>query len=243
MIREGQGFSDLVAVSRPENILEIGSWHGASIVRFLSESEVLGLTTKAVCIDTWLGNLEHWMSWCDGGWAFDQLLVEAGEPQFLKSFKENLEAFGFGEQVSIIRAPSEIGLKFLRTSNASAKFDLIYVDGDHSTNAVLSDLRLSFPLLAQSRTSLLSGDDWSWKSVRRALAIFCARRQLRVYVKDGSWVVPTHEMNSGRQLIEMGWKKANPVTLGIALIPNIDVIGPVIRVTRKLISRTGFRPN
>lgn len=243
MIREGQSFSDLVTLSRPENILEIGSWHGASIIRFLSESKALGLNTKAVCIDTWLGNLEHWMSWCDGEWAFDQLLVEAGEPQFLRSFKENLEVFGFSKQVSIIRAPSEIGLKFLRTSNASAKFDLIYVDGDHSTKVVLSDLRLSLPLLAQSPTSLLSGDDWSWKTVRRALAIFCAPRQLRVYVKDGSWVIPAHGMNLGRQLTEMGWKKANPITLGIALIPIIDIIGPVIRVTRKLINRIGFRPN
>lgn len=84
--------------------------------------------------------------------------VKNGEPTFIEDFRENVREAGFADQVTTLRAPSKVGLRYLNKSKRA--FDLILIDGDHSYAAVVSDLRLSRKLLAQGGT--LSGGDWNW---------------------------------------------------------------------------------
>jgi hypothetical protein len=39
-------------------VIEIGSWKGASVARM----HALSPTTAFICVDTWLGSVEHWLA-------------------------------------------------------------------------------------------------------------------------------------------------------------------------------------
>lgn len=55
----------------------------------------------------------------------------------------NLGAYGVAEAVTIVRLGSEMALHDL-----AGPYDLVWIDGDHSADAVARDVRLSLPLLA-----------------------------------------------------------------------------------------------
>ena len=76
-----------------------------------------------------------------------------------------------------------MAINFFRQFNK--KFDLIYVDGDHETEAVLSDLENYYPLLMQ--TGIICGDDWLLKTVRTALEQFAQKYGLTIYADCNFW--------------------------------------------------------
>ena len=45
---------------RPSLIVEVGSWKGASAIHMADLARELDLAAEIVCIDTWLGNWQHW---------------------------------------------------------------------------------------------------------------------------------------------------------------------------------------
>jgi cephalosporin hydroxylase len=72
---------DLVKISRPSRILEIGSWQGYSAVQFLTAARALGLDSEINRVDTSLGSIEHWLDKKpDSEWSFESLNVIDGEP-------------------------------------------------------------------------------------------------------------------------------------------------------------------
>jgi predicted O-methyltransferase YrrM len=48
------------------------------------------------------------------------------------------------------------------------KFDLVFIDADHSEEAVSKDIKNYLPLL-RNKNSILAGHDLSWESVRNAI--------------------------------------------------------------------------
>jgi predicted O-methyltransferase YrrM len=95
-----------------KNILEIGSFEGRSAIFFLNNFT----NSNIYCIDTWSGSDEH-----DN---FDFNAVE-------KNFDSNTSTFQLNNRLK----------KFNMTSNEfflsnSKKYDLIFVDGDHSCDQV-----------------------------------------------------------------------------------------------------------
>jgi predicted O-methyltransferase YrrM len=174
----------LIQEARPKRILEIGSWQGFSAIAFLEESRSLGIQAEITCVDTWLGSIEHWLDKKPGSeWSLAAMNVKNGEPTFIEDFRKNVREAGFAGQVTTLRAPSEVGLRYL--SKLKKSFDLIFIDGDHSYAAVASDLRLSKKLLAKGGT--LSGDDWNWPGVRRAVMRFALNEKLRIEIFGRTW--------------------------------------------------------
>ena len=174
----------LIQEARPKRILEIGSWQGFSAIAFLEESKSLGIEAEITCVDTWLGSIEHWLDKKPGSeWSLAAMNVKNGEPTFIEDFRKNVREAGFAGQVTTLRAPSEVGLRYL--SKLKKSFDLIFIDGDHSYAAVASDLRLSKKLLAKGGT--LSGDDWNWPGVRRAVIRFALSEKLRIEIFGRTW--------------------------------------------------------
>lgn len=164
--RNSDALRDLVAVVRPSCIVEFGSWQGRSALTFLLEARKLGLDSKIICVDTWLGSAEHWQNSFPGGeWSFDELRVRNGEPQILKTFWRAIRDHDMVDKTSIVRAPTSFATPYLR--QAGVKPDLVYVDADHSYQAVLEDLSLADSLVSQE--GVIAGDDYSWQSVRLAL--------------------------------------------------------------------------
>jgi predicted O-methyltransferase YrrM len=112
--------------------LEIGVYEGRSLIWML-ENVLTHSTAKATCIDVFdWGDLE-------------------------KTFRHNLKISGFSRKVKIIKGLSQIELRRLPLHS----FDIIYIDGSHTSADVISDAVLSWPLL--KKDGLLIFDDYLWQ--------------------------------------------------------------------------------
>jgi len=78
-----------------------------------------------------------------------------------KNFQHNLQANPY-QNVTYINKPSEDGLIDLITQDL--KFELVYVDGDHRAAGVLTDLVLSWKILAPGGV-MLCDDTTTWRHV------------------------------------------------------------------------------
>lgn len=236
--RSGDQFSDLVEISRPQLLVEIGTWHGASLISFLQSARELGLTTAAIAVDTWLGSVEHWIGRLKGEWARSQLKLEQGEPNFINDFRSNVKAYGFESQVEIIRAPSEAGLSYLL--QARIKPDLIYIDGDHSYGAVKSDIALAMQFTAEAGPPLLAGDDWAWASVRRAVMFSAIRYGRFIWIKGNMWTLgKASSLNSA--LVSRGWKLLSPLQY-VVFYPDLPATRYLMKRLRRRFIRSVIDP-
>ena len=119
-----------------KNILEIGSYEGRSAIFFLKNFSDSNIT----CVDTWAGSDEH----CSANFELIQ-----------KNFDLNTSFY----------QSNNILMKRIMTSNEFFKknyeyYDLIYVDGDHSSNQVKIDLINSWNVLKNGGFLVL--DDYMW---------------------------------------------------------------------------------
>jgi len=65
------------------------------------------------------------------------------------------------------------------------KPDLIYIDGDHTTEAVYEDLTAWYPFVKNQ--GILCGDDWTWPSVRIAVEQFATENNLSIESTYNFW--------------------------------------------------------
>ena len=119
-----------------KNILEIGSYEGRSTIFFLNHF----IDSNIHCIDTWSGSDEH-----DN---FDFSVIE-------KKFDTNTSAFQLNKRLKKFKMTSN---EFFMTN--SKKYDLIFVDGDHSSNQVKIDIDNSWKILNKGGYLIL--DDYMW---------------------------------------------------------------------------------
>jgi hypothetical protein len=60
-----------------------------------------------------------------------------------------------------------------------AKFDFIWVDGDHTYGAVSQDLEISLAMLANG--GVIAGDDYNWPAVSEAVQEFAQSNELQLF--------------------------------------------------------------
>jgi len=114
--------------------LEIGSFEGASLLYMFENVLTLSTRSNAVVIDPF-DNFNN----CN-----NQLDV----------FKNNVQ--NYLDRTTILQGFSQNELPKLMPNT----FDVIYIDGDHTSKGVLSDAILSFPLLKSG--GLMIFDDYLW---------------------------------------------------------------------------------
>ena len=118
------------------NLLEIGSYEGRSALFFAYLFKNIHIS----CVDTWSGSDEHKNT--------NFKLIEDNFDENIKFLKDN-----------------QLLTKFKMTSDNffnqnAAKFDFVYVDGDHSKDQVLKDLNNSWSALKSNGFLLV--DDYMW---------------------------------------------------------------------------------
>ena len=210
-LRDSQALRELVDLIRPGLIVEFGSWEGRSALTFLTQSKQSGLTTRIICVDTWLGSREHWEDFFPGSeFSFENLRVEGGEPHVLETFKEAIRSHGFSKRVEIIRAPTNFATPFLRRTGVSP--DLVYIDADHSLTSVLNDLQNADSI---AKNGVLAGDDWTWQSVRLAVGLFQKGKRVVMSSKDRQQFVllPPSRKNLTSLFLHYDWKIERFITL------------------------------
>lgn len=123
-------------------VIEVGSYLGASAVKWA------GVADRVICIDTWLGSIEHY-----GGIP----RKPNGAPDVYDTFLSNMVHCGVANKVEVINLPASIAAGYLLQHRIDP--DVVYLDGDHSYAGLTSDIN-SFSILAWHGGKLLTGDDY-----------------------------------------------------------------------------------
>jgi predicted O-methyltransferase YrrM len=175
----------LVAGLHPRLVIEVGSWKGASAVRLATLLRAQGTDAAVVCVDTWLGSLEHWDA-SVRGWDIRPYLRH-GYPTLYHLFLANVMHAGFADLIVPIPNTSAIAARWLARQGVVA--DLVYVDGSHEEDDVYADLRSYWPLLRPG--GVLAGDDWHvrWFGVICAVNRFAREHDLAIQFSGHQWLL------------------------------------------------------
>jgi hypothetical protein len=161
---------------RPRSVCEIGSYMGASARFFADFPSVI----EVYCID-------HW----------DRNRVEGYDPEGAsQSFFNNLYAqflanavhSGIDDKILPLRLDSRAAAGYCL--RRGLQFDLIYIDGDHTTVGARDDILKWHPLLKSG--GLLCGDDWAWQkepdNVAGAVISVAREKSWRVFHAGNFWL-------------------------------------------------------
>jgi hypothetical protein len=156
-------------------IVELGSWLGKSTRYWLNNSRA-----RVSCIDTWLGSMDHQ----------GREDVKDKLPTLYETFLVNQS--DFKERVYPLRASTIKGM--LEVAKSSLEPDFIYIDADHSYEAVFSDLTVAYSLFPDA---LICGDDWNWKNrnqgkrktVQEAVKEFCKVHKKEYVNNHWAWYI------------------------------------------------------
>jgi hypothetical protein len=209
--RDNSVFGELVALLRPSLLIEFGSWEGASALAWCvaaDEAEMADSPPLILCVDTWLGSVEHWMNdYPDSEWSRERLNVVAGNPQVFDTFKNSVSVCGYEERVLPFRTTTLVAAAALDRLEVRAQ--LIYVDAGHDTDSVLRDLRVADQLVTDE--GVIVGDDWGWRTVRLAVYRFLIPERRCLYTKNGQFLVsPRHVDRMKMKYLDdssNGWKR------------------------------------
>lgn len=181
-----------IEIVRPRLVVEVGTWKGQSAVFMAETCCELGLDAAILCIDTWLGSLEHLVD--D---RFRSLLgVRRGRPTLYEQFLSNVRARGLEGYLTPLPQTSGTAARFLQCRGIVA--DLVYLDASHEEPDVLADLEAYWPLLRPG--GLLVGDDCTanFPGVVRALEIFARRHALEPRVEGVKFVLRKPDVSTVR---------------------------------------------
>jgi predicted O-methyltransferase YrrM len=147
----GEEAGALAELARGKVVLELGAWLGRSTVALAKVAELV------VSVDHHRGSAEHQ----PGGVCFDPTLVTPAGVDTLPRFLSNLRLCGVPrEKVVVVVARIEDVAPLLRDD----AFDVVFVDADHATEAVVRDGMLAFRVVKPG--GAVAFHDANWESVR-----------------------------------------------------------------------------
>jgi Methyltransferase domain len=147
--------AEISKLRRPLQILEIGSWAGHSCVTWCEALARYAVPrSRVLCVDAWLPYITERDKKSDKP-VYQRMDQYLQNDTILPIFIHNADvsARRFGVDVSMIRGKSNNVLTLLRESS----FDLVYIDGSHYHDDVVSDIEDSKDLVREG--GLLCGDD------------------------------------------------------------------------------------
>lgn len=176
-------FQELLSTRRPQLIIEVGSWKGASAIHMARICTTLDLACPIICVDTWLGALEFWTDPGDSE-RYGSLRRTMGYPGVYYQFISNVIGTGHQERIVPFPQTSLIAARWLAHHRIQA--DLIYIDASHDEADVLADIRAYWPLVRPG--GVLFGDDWGVFDGAITRAVEAFERPFRV-VDGRHWVI------------------------------------------------------
>ncbi len=183
-------FRKIIKNLNPELIIEIGSWKGASAINMGNYIKKKKINCKILCIDTWLGSLEHWDKRNENdklhSW-YTSLRLKNGYPTLYYQFLFNVIYSKL--QDIIIPFPNTSSMASVWLKQRGIKADMIYIDGSHEELDVYSDLINYYPILKEG--GIILGDDWCWPGVKNAVKRFIQERDLKLRLIENKcfWLI------------------------------------------------------
>ena len=180
MFGDQEIFDKLIEAVRPNEIVEVGSWKGHSANYMIDLCKKLGLDSRIVCVDTFLGGPEHWV--LPG--AIDTLHRENGRPTILERFLGNTIGFGNSKRVFPLTVDSYAASEILRIHDFKA--DLVFLDGAHDPDSVRNDIMRYYPRL--SERGVMFGDDYQHEPLARTVHECAEKLGVKVAVAARKWI-------------------------------------------------------
>ena len=153
-------------------VIEVGSWLGKSTRFILQQSP----DARVISIDHWRGSPEHYE---------DQATLRM-LPRLYETFQVN--CWESRERLLPLRMPSVDGLRLV--GSRGLKPDIVYLDADHSYEAIKADLETSLELFPEST---IVGDDWDWDGVREAVTEIANARNLALETDGSGWTITARQ--------------------------------------------------
>jgi Methyltransferase domain len=182
-------FRQVMERIRPEFVVELGSWKGASAIHICNLARKMRLEPfTMVCVDTWLGGPWHWQS-PDRPDGFPSLGCRHGYPTLYYQFLANVIKSGHQDRIVPLPATTDAGAELL--GNAGVKpVDLVYVDANHTFDAVYADICSWWSVVRNG--GLFFGDDCThhYPGVEQAVRRFCTERGLPFEIAGEKWIIP-----------------------------------------------------
>jgi predicted O-methyltransferase YrrM len=175
----------LIHAISPRLIIEVGSWKGGSAIQMASvvRRRGWGCSTKILCVDTWLGTSTDLKA--------NRRALKNGYPTVYYEFVHNIMSAGLSSVVVPLPAPANIAAKFLGyllDKDEMPAADLIFIDGNHDYDDVVSDITNYFPFLSPG--GIMFGDDFGWAGVKKAVQEFAHKHNLTVLSPGGrTWMI------------------------------------------------------
>lgn len=179
-------FASLFKEINPKVFFEVGSWKGRSAIQLATLLKKQGMDGVLVCIDTWLGGLEHLPPEISESWSIHKYRKN-GYPQLYHQFLSNIVRDDVNDVVVPLPNTSAIGAMWLKKHNIKA--DLIFVDGSHEYLDVVADISNLYDLLNDG--AIICGDDYnSFRGVKRAVNEFVIGNKLNLEIQqDTFWII------------------------------------------------------
>ena len=155
-------FADIISKIRPNLIVEVGTWKGASAVNMAKVALSFNIPSwdiEIVCVDTWLGSVEHY----EFG-SLNANIRKNGRPNFYEQFLSNV----IHEKMTDIITP--FPMDSINANQCMQAWDvhpdMIYIDAAHDYQSVKLDIYLWSIVLRSGGYMLF--DDWHHEPIRRA---------------------------------------------------------------------------
>jgi hypothetical protein len=165
---------------KPNLVIEVGSFLGYSAIKMAKEVKRLGLPTKIICVDTWLGSPEHYRMYK----AKEDVRIgyKNGYPTLYQKFITSVIENDVQDVIIPFPYPSSVAYKILDKvfQEIDIKPEFIFLDGSHEENDVYMDLYYYYQLLAPNGS--IWGDDYGWEGVHKALDTFCTQSEIKYEV-------------------------------------------------------------
>lgn len=172
-------FNKLISEVKPSIIIELGSFMGWSAITMAKICRTNNINTKILCIDTWLGSIEHWrIDQCNELSRYDYF--QNGISGMYDAFCKNVISHGVEEYV--IPLPNTTDMMFNLLKHLNITSQLIYVDASHEYRNVLQDLQSYYEILDVG--GYIFGDDVRWNSVNKAIQEFSNNMKLDIRLSD-----------------------------------------------------------
>lgn len=159
------------------SILELGSWAGCSMLTWAEACQRHGKAADITCIDQWRAyfgpeeTAEHYKT------------MNANADEAYAAFKENADE-ACTRYIAIVRHERVGSLAYMaRALTLDRKFDLVYVDADHTFPNVALDIAMAMQLVKEG--GILCGDDLEIQCHgNAALQQFCHAHRSSDFVKN-----------------------------------------------------------
>jgi len=145
----------------PATFVEVGCWLGKSTAYCARRIRDAGKSIRFYAVDTWEGSPNEP--------AMIEAVASAGGSVF-ELFRTNMEEAGLLDWIEPMRMPSVTAARLF----ADESVDFVFIDADHSSEAVRADITAWWPKIKAGGT--LAGHDWcTYGSVQAAVVSACGR--------------------------------------------------------------------